>query len=146
MPPLPPRPTSDPQAAETKSKKQLGSSSKAMSGDDFRQDVASLERYMQQILRHPVFGRDRHVAEFLEHRNAPIRAKIKKGFFAGVKETLESRKTSGIRDADDFFQKEREWAVAYGAHIKDACDRFNGVIFAQMRLANQVRTRSCQTS
>ena len=27
-----------------------------------------------------------------------------------MKESLDIRKTSGVRDSDDFFQKEREWA------------------------------------
>ena len=89
-------------------------------------------------LRHPVFGRDKHLEEFLVHKNAPIRAKIKKGFLTGVKESLEMRKTSTIRDPDDFFQKEKEWAMAYGTQIKEVCDRFNGLSSAKMRLSNQV--------
>lgn len=138
VPPLPPRPAADPQSAESRSKKQMGSSTKAMQGDDFSQDVRCFDKYMQQMLHHPLFGRDRHLAEYLEHQTAPIRAKIKKGFLAGVKESLETRKTNNVRDADDFFQKEKEWALAYGSHIKDACERFHGVIYAQLRLANQV--------
>ena len=109
-----------------------------MVGDNFVNDAHRLERYLHQMLRHPVFGRDKHVEEFLMHRNAPIRAKIKRGFLAGMKESLDMRKTSQIRDPDDFFQKEKEWAMAYGAQIKDVCDRFNGVSFAKIRLSNQV--------
>ena len=48
------------------------------------------------------------------------------------------RKTSTIRDPDDFFQKEKEWAMAYGTQIKEVCDRFNGLSSAKMRLSNQV--------
>merc|ERR1712223_1371382 len=62
----------------------------------------------------------------------------KKGFLAGMRETLDLRKTSGVRDPDDFFQKEKEWAVAYGQHIREACDSFNNLMFSQMRFANQV--------
>ena len=96
-------------------------------------------------LRHPVFGRDKHLEEFLVHKNAPIRAKIKKGFLTGVKESLEMRKTSTIRDPDDFFQKEKEWAMAYGTQIKEVCDRFNGLSSAKMRLSNQVILRIVNT-
>jgi len=138
VPPLPPRPAVDPKAAETRSQKQLGSTSKAMMGDDFVNDARHLERYMHQMLRHPVFGRDKHIEEFLVHRNAPIRAKIRKGFLAGVKESFDRRSTSSIRDPDDFFQKEKEWALAYGSVIKDVCDRFSGLSAAKLRLSNQV--------
>ena len=138
IPPLPTRPAADPQAAESKSRKQLGSSSKAMAGDDFKSDAKHLERYLQQMLRHPVFGRDSNLEEFLVHANPPIRARIKKGFLAGMRETLDQRKTSGVKDPDDFFQKEKEWALAYSSNIRETCDKFHGLVNAQMRFANQM--------
>ena len=79
VPPLPSRPAADPHSAESKSRKQLGSGSKAMTGDDFKSDAKQLERYLQHMLRHSVFGRDSHLKEFLMHSNPPIRARIKKG-------------------------------------------------------------------
>ena len=109
-----------------------------MLGDDFKVDAKGLERFLQQMLCHPVFGRDKHLEEFLINKHPPIRAKIKKGFLAGMKESLDIRKTSGVRDSDDFFQKEREWAFAYGKNIRDACDSFNSLMYAQLRFANQV--------
>ena len=112
-----------------------------MMGDDFVNDARHLERYMHQMLRHPVFGRDKHIEDFLVHRNAPIRAKIRKGFLAGVKESFDRRNTSSIRDPDDFFQKEKEWALAYGTVIKDVCDRFSGLSAAKLRLSNQVLSK-----
>ena len=111
-----------------------------MLGDDFKVDAKGLERFLQQMLCHPVFGRDKHLEEFLINKHPPIRAKIKKGFLAGMKESLDIRKTSGVRDSDDFFQKEREWAFAYGKNIRDACDSFNSLMYAQLRFANQVGT------
>ena len=138
VPPLPARPASDPQAAEKQSKAKLGAGSKSMAGDDFKTDAKLLERYLQHMLRHPIFGRDSHLEEFLVHPNPPIRARIRKGFLAGVRETLDQRKTLGVKDSDDFFQKEREWALAYSNQIKDTCDKFHGLINAQMRFANQV--------
>ena len=56
-----------------------------------------------------------------------------------MKESLDIRKTSGVRDSDDFFQKEREWAFAYGKNIRDAYDCFNNLMYAQLRFTNQVR-------
>ena len=55
-----------------------------------------------------------------------------------MRETLDQRKTMGVKDSDDFFQKEKEWALAYGNQIKETCDKFHGLINAQMRFANQV--------
>ena len=138
IPPLPNRPAADPQAAESKSRKQLGSSTKAMAGDDFKSDAKHLERYLQQMLRHPVFGRDSHLEEFLVHSNPPIRARIKKGFLAGMRQSFDQRKTSGVKDPDDFFQKEKEWALAYSSNIKETCDKFHGLVNAQMRFATQM--------
>ena len=34
----------------------------------------------------------------------------------------------GIKDPDDFFQKEREWALAYGAQLRDARDKFRNMV------------------
>lgn len=143
VPPLPCRPAADPQSAESRSKKQFGSSARAMMGDDFKHDARNLERFLQQMLCHPVFGRDKHLEDFLWQKIPPIRAKIKKGFLAGVKETLDLRKTNAVKDSDDFFQKEKEWAIAYGGHLKEACDNFANVIHTQKRLGNQVRVSTC---
>ena len=50
VPPLPPRPAADPQAAESKSRKHLGSTSRAIMGDDFTNDAHHLERYLHQMV------------------------------------------------------------------------------------------------
>ena len=92
VPPLPPKPVSDPKEAESKAKKQLGSGFKNIQGDDLVKDATALNKFMQQLLHHPVFGRDQHLVQFLENSAPPMRAKLKKsGFLAGmVKNTLES--------------------------------------------------------
>jgi hypothetical protein len=80
------------------------------------------------MLTHPVFGRDPNLFNFLDLPTPPARTKIKRGFLAGVKETLDARKTMGLKDPDDFFQKEREWAAAYGSQLKDARDKFKNMV------------------
>ena len=84
--------------------------------------------FFQRMLTHPVFGRDPNLFNFLDLANPPTRTKIKRGFFSGVKETLDARKTMGLKDPDDFFQKEREWAAAYGSQLKDARDKFKNMV------------------
>ena len=139
IPPLPPKSPVDPKESEKQSQKQLGSGNRNMKGDDFAKEISLLDRYMQQLLHHPVFGRDRHLAEFLEHKNPPIRAKIRKGSILtwGAK-TFQAATRKAATDDEEFFVKEREWASIYGNHIKDACDKMNGMIYSQMRLSNQV--------
>ena len=80
------------------------------------------------MLTHPVFGRDPNLFNFLDLQNPPVRTKIKRGFLAGMKESLDARKSLGVKDPDDFFQKEREWALAYGAQLKDARDKFKNMV------------------
>ena len=146
IPPLPPRSPVDPKDAEKQSQKQLGSGNKNMKGDDFGKEISQLDRYMQQVLHHPVFGRDRHLVEFLEHKNPPIRAKIRRGSLLswGAKTFHAATRKSVIED-EDFFVKEREWASIYGNHIKDACDKMHGMIYSQMRLSNQVNLANKST-
>ena len=73
VPPLPPQSGSDPHSAESKTKKQFGSSARAMIGDDFKVEAKCLERFLQQMLCHPIFGRDKHLEEFLMQKHPPIR-------------------------------------------------------------------------
>lgn len=124
-------------AAEARSKKQLGAASKSIQGDDFNKERQSLEKYLQSVLRHPLLGYDKHVTAFLEHRNPPIRSKIRKGFLKGVRASLESRKQS-VKDVDEAFQRERDWSAKYGLQIKDVSDKFQSAISAQVKLANQI--------
>ena len=144
IPPLPPKSPIDPKESEKQSQKQLGSGNKNMKGDDFGKEISLLDQYMQQMLHHPVFGRDRHLAEFLEHKNPPIRAKIRRGSLLtwGAK-TFHNATRKAVTEDEDFFVKEREWASIYGNHIKDACDKMHGMIYSQMRLSNQVLLQDC---
>lgn len=143
VPPLPERHVAvDLKEAESRAKKQLGSGFKNIQGDDFGRDAASLNRFMQQLLHHPVFGHDKHLVEFLEHENPPPRAKLKKsGWSALVNKTLESsglkRGGTGVND-EDFFVKERDWAALYHIHINDTRDKYQQVVSAKLKTSNQI--------
>jgi hypothetical protein len=56
VPPLPPRPALDLSAAEAKAKKQLGTTSRNMRPDDFENECRALEKYLVDVLAHPLFG------------------------------------------------------------------------------------------
>ena len=44
-------------------------------------------------------------------------AKLKKGWLSGVKDKWESRNYSA-KDCDEWFGKERDWALAYNTNIR----------------------------
>jgi hypothetical protein len=92
-----------------------------MRGDDFEREARALEKYLRLMLAHPFFGSDPKLTEFLSHRNAPIRTKIRgAGFLSGVRQSLETRKLAAVKDPDDFLAKERDWASGYLQHAKEA--------------------------
>ena len=65
-----------------------------------------------------ILGKDCHLASFLEKSEAPVRPlKLKKGWLSGVKDKWEARNYS-VKDCDEWFGKERDWALAYNTNIK----------------------------
>ena len=56
VPPLPPRPALDPSAAEARAKRQLGQSTKNVRSDDFEAECRALDKYLVDLLAHPLFG------------------------------------------------------------------------------------------
>ena len=56
FPPLPAKPSTDPAAAESRSKRQLGSGSRSVLGDgaQWGRDCAALEKYLEMVVSHPV--------------------------------------------------------------------------------------------
>lgn len=133
IPPLPPKPAITSEMAEAKSKKQLGSDTRTLIGDQFQKDCQQLEQYLKLLLSHHVFGKDETLSAFLTEKEPPPRAKVKKGLFSRISDSLESRKGSH-RDCEEFFQKERDWVEKYGAQIKETSEAFNSVTYAQQRL------------
>jgi len=139
-PPLPHKPLTDAIGAEIRSKKQLGSGNKAILGDSsqWTRDCASLERYLEQVVSHPILGKDPLLGEFLEQTDPPPRpSKLKKGWLSGVKDKWDSR-NSTAKDSDEWFGKERGWAAAYATNIKDSSDKFNEMISSRLRLIQQL--------
>lgn len=140
FPPLPTKPAADPAGAETRSRKQLGSSARSILGDgsQWARDCQMLEKYLEMVVSHPILGKDCHLATFLEVSEPPIRpAKLKKGWLSGVKDKWDARNYSA-KDCDEWFGKERDWALAYNTNIKDVSDKFSAVISARMRLVQQL--------
>jgi len=137
-PPLPPRP--DAASAESRSRKQLGSSNRAILGDSsqWSKDCTSLEQYLEMVVSHPILGKDSLLAEFLERVDPPPRpAKLKKSWLSGVKNRWEARHNSA-KDTDEWFAKEREWAANYSTNIKEASEHLNSMVSSRLRLIQQL--------
>ncbi|XP_077864606.1 sorting nexin-32-like [Saccoglossus kowalevskii] len=65
IPPMPPKVGVSASGAEAKSKKQLGSSSRTLIGDEFKKDCRSLEKYLQLVIKHNLLGKDETLGKFL---------------------------------------------------------------------------------
>ncbi|KAF8769937.1 Sorting nexin-32 like protein [Argiope bruennichi] len=116
VPPLPPKPAITSEMAEAKSKKQLGSHTKTLIGDQFNKDYEVLTK-------------------FLTEKEPPPRAKIKRGIFSRISESLEGRKSTH-KDCEEFFQKERDWISKYSVQIKETNEAFCSVVYSQQRLCS----------
>ncbi|KAF8769938.1 Sorting nexin-32 like protein [Argiope bruennichi] len=140
VPPLPPKPAITSEMAEAKSKKQLGSHTKTLIGDQFNKDYEVLTK-------------------FLTEKEPPPRAKIKRGIFSRISESLEGRKSTHKAgslsmsysgeikdktnsfanihgDCEEFFQKERDWISKYSVQIKETNEAFCSVVYSQQRLCS----------
>ncbi|XP_023345391.1 sorting nexin-5 [Eurytemora carolleeae] len=140
FPPLPSRPLTDPASAESRSRKQLGSSNRSIIGDasQWSKDCRALERYLEMVVSHPIIGKDSSLSEFLERQDPPPRpSKLKKGWLSGVKDKWDSRH-SAAKDCDEWFGKEREWATVYSSNIKDTSEKFQQMVSARLRLIQQM--------
>lgn len=135
VPPLPNRPETDAKAAESKSKKQLGSSTKVIVPDEFTKDCRSVEKYLKLIISHEVFGKDEHLHKFLLEKEAAVRTRVKRGFLSRMSTLVDEARKGQHKDIDEYFQKQREWAVEYGKYMKEASQNFNKMVYAQLRLA-----------
>lgn len=135
IPPIPPKPAITSEMAEAKSKKQLGSDTKTLIGDQFSKDCLQLEQYLRLLLSHCLFGQDEILAKFLTEKEPPPRAKVKRGLFSRLTESLEGRKHTH-KDCEEFFQKERDWLNKYSVQIKETNEAFNSVVYSQQRLCN----------
>ncbi|GIY70995.1 sorting nexin-32 [Caerostris darwini] len=135
VPPLPPKPAITSEMAEAKSKKQLGNQTKTLIGDQFNKDCLQLEQYLRLLLAHRLFGRDEVLEKFLTEKEPPPRAKIKRGIFSRISESLESKKNTH-KDCEEFFQRERDWLAKYSVQIKETNEAFCSVVYSQQRLCS----------
>lgn len=136
IPPLPPRPEYDAKAAESKTKKQLGSDANVIMADEFHKDCRNVERYLNMVISHEVFGKSEILKKFLCEKEAAVKTKLKKSLFMRVSQAVDEARKGQHKDIDEVFQKQRDWATKYTACMKETSLNFNKMLYSQMRLAN----------
>ncbi|XP_070559662.1 sorting nexin-6-like [Ptychodera flava] len=134
LPPLPPKPGVSASGAEAKSKKQLGSGSKALIGDEFHKDCRGLEKYLQLVLKHELLGKEESLGKFLVDKEAPMRTKLKKNILSNLSKAVGEARKGNHKDIDDTFQKERDNCNDKLTLTKEASDNFNKMVYIQLRL------------
>lgn len=135
IPPLPIRPAIEPELAHKKSKKQLGSDTKTMIGDEFQKDCWLLQYFLRLMIKHPVFGSNQSIDVFLTEREPLPRPKLRKGigFIARISESFDNWKYTH-KDCDEFFEKERDFVNEYTLHLKEASEALNSIIYGRQKL------------
>ncbi|XP_036367506.1 sorting nexin-5 [Octopus sinensis] len=110
VPPLPVKPEIDAKSAENKSRRQLGSDTNILIGDEFQKECQNVEKYLRLMLSHDVFQKDQQLIKFLSEVEL-------------------------TQDVDEYFQKTRDWANNYTALMKETSENYNKMVYAQYRLA-----------
>ncbi|KAJ8311257.1 hypothetical protein KUTeg_011192 [Tegillarca granosa] len=122
VPPLPPRPEVDAKAAESKSKKQLGSDTKVIVPDEFNKDCRNIEKYLRLVVNHEILGKDKTLHQFLCESEAPFGTNVKRGFMSRLSSKVEEARKGQHKDIDEYFHKQREWATEYTRLKKETSD------------------------
>ncbi|XP_018023111.1 uncharacterized protein LOC108679096 [Hyalella azteca] len=133
VPPLPPPPTTDAALAETASKKQMGKGSRTLLGDNFHKDRLQLQKYLELLLAHPILGRSNRLESFLTVKEAPPRAKLRKGLLSRLTESMEGRRPV-VPDCEEFFQRERAWLTRSLPAMEQFDAAFHAYLHANQRL------------
>ncbi|RUS87264.1 hypothetical protein EGW08_004944 [Elysia chlorotica] len=140
VPPLPVKPLSDPKSAESLSKKQMGDNTRIMRGDQFEHDCLSVQKYLELVLSHPTFGRDKMLSSFLTEQEAPVRARLNKGLITRLSSVIDTARKSNRKDVDEYYNTKRYFATEYSKAIKEASLNYNKLLVAQWRLSSSYST------
>ncbi|BFZ24471.1 hypothetical protein BsWGS_27510 [Bradybaena similaris] len=139
VPPLPVKPITDPKSAESLSRRQFGSNTKVMKGDQFELDCRSVQKYLQLMLSHQVFGQDKNLAKFLTDEEPPVRARVSKGLMMRLSSAIDNARKGGHKDVDDYFAGQRNFANEFSKYMKEASLNYNKLLVAQWRLSSSYR-------
>lgn len=148
-PPLPIKPVATAADAAAKSRKELGETSRTLKGGEFEKDSRRLEKYLQTVIKHSVFGRDPVLAKFLTESDPPARAKLRKNYLNNFTKAMEGVLKGNLQDVDETFQKHRLNATNMVPLTREMSVNFQGVVNHSERLSgalNHFSTALCLVS
>ncbi|XP_037071713.1 sorting nexin-32-like [Pollicipes pollicipes] len=96
-----------------------------------------MERYLNLLLRHEVYGRDAALEAFLTRPEPPVRTLVRRSLLTRLTDGLSGSRATHP-DCDEFFQRERVRLNEYQPLLQRAAEAFTAVVFAQQRLSNQI--------
>ncbi|XP_049949297.1 sorting nexin-6 isoform X3 [Schistocerca serialis cubense] len=139
IPPAPPRPDFD---ASREKLQKLGEGEGTMTKEEFtkmkqeleaeylatfKKTVAMHEVFLCRLANHPVFRNDHNFRVFLEYdQDLCVRGKNKMevlgGFMKSFSKTTDELllTATGVKDASEFFEQEKNFLIDYYTHLKDA--------------------------
>uniref|UniRef100_H2ZHI7 PX domain-containing protein n=1 Tax=Ciona savignyi TaxID=51511 RepID=H2ZHI7_CIOSA len=136
FPPLPDRPMTSLQAAEKKTKKQVGGKPSILVGDDYGVNCKANEKFLNLLLSHPRLGNSSVLQKFIREKEAPPRVKVRRGIFGVLTKVVDDIRVSNFKDSNQDFQQTR---VSNEENIKDmkqAASSFQKIVDTQHRISN----------
>ncbi|UJR25346.1 hypothetical protein I4U23_006696 [Adineta vaga] len=153
IPPVPPRPDFDSSRAKLqklsdsegsltreeyeKMKQELEAEYLAM----FKKTVSMHEVFLQRLAAHPILRNDNNFRVFLEYKeDLSVRGKNAKeqisGFFKTLTKTADEVLLANQKETDDFFERQKQFLLAYNAKIKDTTAAADKATRAQKNVAD----------
>nr|XP_002121301.1 sorting nexin-5 [Ciona intestinalis] len=136
FPPLPERPITSLQAAEKKTKKQVGSKTSVLVGDDYENNCRSYEKFLNLLTNHPRLGNSAVLQKFVREKEAPARVKVRRGIFGVLTKVVDDIKVSNYKDSDESFQQTRVSNTENIKNMKQAAHAFQKIVDTQYRITN----------
>lgn len=117
IPALPPKPFVAPNQTDAKNKIS-NSVSQLVKGDEYEQDCKRIQKFLQDLTSHPLFGEDENLKIFLTEEQAPVRAAVKRGLIDSFMTVVDNARFHHFPDTDEEFQRWRDSTNKLLVHIK----------------------------
>uniref|UniRef100_UPI00358DDCA0 sorting nexin-6-like n=2 Tax=Myxine glutinosa TaxID=7769 RepID=UPI00358DDCA0 len=106
----------------------------------FKKTVVAHEVFLCRLAEHPVLGMDSNLQVFLEYeQELGVRGKNVKerlgDFLRGFVKTADELLIVGVKDTDDFFEKEKNFILEYHGRVKDSANRADRMTHALKDIA-----------
>ncbi|CAK8684121.1 unnamed protein product [Clavelina lepadiformis] len=136
FPPLPSAPSTSVQAAEKRTKKQMGVNSNVLVGDDYGENFRAYEKFLTLCITHPRLGHSNVLQRFLLEKEAPAKVKIRQGILGTLTKAVDDIRTMNFKDSDNDFHNARINNNENVKHMKEAASAYQKYIDCEHRLSS----------